>query len=988
MISRHVSVCYSLTCALLAFLVCACAPVRAAPTGEPDTAAQGSAATLEVSRIRYDLANTIPIGFAAANAQSYVSTDVDTEAEVAPTSLPMTNEEMALAEVAAVVAELATTAAAELKVRDQGEDVAKEQLGNSRSVKADRQEVNAPELANVVEALDGVTVNNDDFITATTFRTNLPHQINTTPITTTISPSAAHPIAPSTATESPAILDELVRAAVAANEILAAALNVATMAVTNINATVATTTTQGAPNLATTLQPEAASSTTAVADQAQMSDSEILPEPTAWQPNEIEKLSTTTIAEVTTAIPDYTTTSAAVADKPTDNASVSIEVNDDTFFVKELETTPIDIQETTIASKEKSAAAETTDFSKVGGLTNSDEDPKRTLADADNEVSESMRIEKSKESQETLSSPPPNRDNDLENSTSDAENLVINTIGNIMTQTEPVAESATDVVPVTTENLNETAEIEELKFEEDKIEQKGEGDENMTTTTESLETLIAVESEARVPSKSVLISEKDALEETTTTTPQQTTIMSESIMATNEATTTTTAATTEKDLLTETTTIEATTNTTVAPTILITTTGAQEGNIATTESADIKTDGPSASEQSEKLEEAIVETTTPTSPTDVSNIITEASDENQIVAITTSKLPAAEATTIFEEELSTSPLALTENYKETADIETSTNSIEEPITVTRIPFIENTYIQSTESIPTTTEPLSTESSRSSTDAPTLPTITTLATEEIQHLEVSANQANFEAFPNAALTEVSPQITTQRTEDITTTTLSTSPETTTTSSATTAPEIEDTILGFTKVDSTAQIREQMPTTTEEVLGTTIITTEKTTKSEDAVEPEAKTDTTTVATIEEQPFHMTTEKEDDSALTTTNTIVAREESTTDDADVTSSAEALSTTTPITADITTVSTPEVEVTTTISTTTPEPDITTTTTTTTLSPMSLIVAEHEARSLDRTPPRVSRIVNEDGVEVLTGYSIVHHMHAAALAALAAEGA
>lgn len=808
--------CHTLTCALLALIGCGCAPAKAAPMGEPATTVQGSVTTLEMSKVGHDLANTIAIGVSSIGVQPYASTDVDIEAKLAPTSLPMTNEEMALAELAAVVGDLATTSVAELKSRDQGKEE-KKQI--RRRAEEDRQQVIARKLANVVEAMEGVTISDSDFIAATTFKTSFPHQINNTATTTTISQTTATSLVPLTATESPAVLAELVRAAAVANEILAAALNVATIS-------------------------------------------------------------------------------------------------------------PL---------------------------------------------------------------PPPSSNKDFQNSTPDDGNLVTNTTDDMMAQTEPAVESTTHVDAVTTEKVNETTEIEAMIFKGVKKEHKDQGlsEENATehavkpTTTESLETLIAVESEARIP-KNILIPEEEALQESTTTIPEITTIeynssyklpmVSESILTTNEAITVT-APSTEETLPTETTTNQQVTCTTVASLLGITTTGAQEEVMATTESPDLKkiilqTDNIAPPEQSEKLVNTVQQTTTSSNPIDSSNSITETSYEQQ------TERPAVETTTVFAEEFSTS----TENNKETAQnspevIDATTSFIEQKITGTRISLAENTATQNAEPMHEI-ERLPTESSRSSTDAPLLSITTTLAS-EVQHSEASTNQANFELFPNAELIEFSPQITT---EGVIITTLRSSSDTKTSANKASAIQLPE-------MDGTAS--------TEEVLNATVTNIVKTVESEDVVDPEVKI-VTTVALIEEQPLYATKVKQQQqlvanesySATTTTNTIVTTEESTIEDADVKSSA-AVITTSKTTVDIivTTPSTSEVEVKTLISTNTPEPD-TTSTTTTTLSPMSLIVAEHEARSLDKTPPRVNRIVNEDGVEVLTGYSIVHHMHAATLAALATEGA
>lgn len=915
MIARHVSVCHMLTGAMLVLLVCG-TPAKAAPMGEAATKVHGISnnnGTLEIGKIGYDHANITPTGFSSTDVQPYASTEVETEAETATTSLPITIKEMALTEVAVVT---------ELKGRDQ--------------------QVIARELANEVASMKDVTVDDSDFVAATTFGTNFPHQMHTATTTITISPATETPIVPSGATESPAILGELVRAAAAANEILAAALNVATMAVSKINITTPATKVDVA-NLPTTLQPKAAPNTTSADNHEQVNYSEGLLETTEvnkWQHNDVEN------TEVNTAIPNYTTPPLGKENKAF-GVSVSAEVNHKNLPVKELErirenqtTIPIDIQKTPAESITKSAPEEATD-----------------LTDTDHEVSESMNIEKTKESQESLALSPPRSDKNFGTSTTDAENLVINIIDNIAIQTEPAVESTIYVASITTEKVNGTTETEDLKQvqQDQSLRETGENATEYavrTTTTESLETLIAVESEAQVPNKIDFVSEKEVLE-TITTISEPTTIedsssnilsiASESILPTNKTITATTIERlTDENLTTETETNQQINYTTIAPVLVITTTGVLEEDMSSTESSDVKTsiletDNIAATEQSEMLVGDIQQTTTSSSPTLTSDSITETSDEQQ------TERSAKETTTVSAGELFTS----FEKDEETAQnsleaIKTTTNFIDGEITGTGIPLEENISTQS----------------------------------EISPTEASKNLANFKVFPNGA------QQTT--TEDITT--LRNNAETTT--YTTKAPATQPSEMDDTKTGTTTEIRETITATTEEELSTTIKTAENKLDSEDVAESEARA----AAEVEEKPLYTSTVNEQlqqqrvvnesDSAKTTTNTIVTTEESAIEDADAatsTTTADIIATTTNLI--------PEVDVTTIILSTTPEQYITTTTTTT-LSPMSLIVAEHEARSLDKTPPRVSRIVNEDGVEVLTGYSIVHQMQAAALAALATDGA
>uniref|UniRef100_A0A0K8UPF2 Zonadhesin n=1 Tax=Bactrocera latifrons TaxID=174628 RepID=A0A0K8UPF2_BACLA len=947
--ARHTLVCHMLTCALAALLLFG-APAKGAPMGEAAITAEGTSnksGALEIGKIEYDFFNTIHTEFPSTDSQPYTSPKVETEAEMATTLLPMTMEEMALAEIAVVVAKLATTAAAELEGRDQVEEGYREQI--SRRAKKDRQQDFARELTNVGASVEDVTVDDRGFVVATTFRTSFPHQIDTTTTTTPMSPTTSTAIASSITTESPAILGELVRAAVAANEILAAALNVATMAVPNINITTPTTKVDVA-NLATI---------TAVANHAQVNDSEVLLETTemnAWQHNNVENI------EVTSAIPDYTILPQGKKNEALENnaeyeAIISAEANEENLAAKELErirlhqtTTPVDIQETTTESTTISAEEETTNLCNMDSVLS----PSRNLTDMDHEVSESMIIEKRKESQQSLALPPTSSDKNFENATPGGTNLVINTTDNIATQTEPVAEATTFVAPLTKEKINETTETEDLQQvqRDDPLRESGENASELavrTTTTESLETLIAVESEARLPNKIDLPSEKESLETVTTTSELATiedsssnklSITSESIWSTNETTTITTV----ENITTETATNQQITYTTIAPIQVITTRGALEEDTITTESPGGKTNilkmyNVAVTERGKMLKDDIQQTTISYSPTYTSNSITETS-QTEHPALETTTVSAEELFTSFDKEEKTTQNSL-------VNLEITTKFIEEEITRTVIPLEENISTQ----------------------------------REISPAEASTIQANFEVFPNTQPTEMSQQIST---EDIMI--LNNNPETTT--SAKQPSELDD-----PKRFTSAEIRKTLLATAEKELSTN--KTENKLDSKNVAESEASTATTTMAAIEEQTPHTSTVKEQlqqqnvvnesDSATITTNTAATTEESSIENVDVattTNTADVIPTTTSIM--------PKLDVTTIILSTTPETDVTTSTktTTTTLSPMSLIVAEHEARSLDKTPPRVSRIVNEDGVEVLTGYSIVHQMHAGALAALVAAGA
>uniref|UniRef100_A0A034V885 ethanolamine kinase n=1 Tax=Bactrocera dorsalis TaxID=27457 RepID=A0A034V885_BACDO len=887
--ARHSKVCHMLTCALAALLVCG-APAKAAPMGEAAITAErtsNKSGTLEIGKIDYDIVNTIHTEFPSTDTQPYTSTEAETEAEIATTLLPMTIEEMALAEVALVVAKLATTTTAELEGRDQVKEGYTEQI--RRSAKKDRQQVFARELPNVGASVEDVTVEDRGFVAATTFRTSLPHQIDTTTTTTPMSPITS--TASSITTESPAILSELVRAAVAANEILAAALNVATMAVPNINITTPTTKVDIA-NLATI---------TAVANHALVNDSEVLLETTemnTWQHNNVENI------EVTSAIPDYTILpqwkkNEALKNNPDDEA----EANEENLPAKELEgiqqhqtTKPVDIQEATTESITISADEETTNLSNMDSVLS----PRRNLSDMDHEVSESMIIEKRKEPQQTLALPPPSSDKDFENATPDGKNLVINTTGNIATQTEPDAESTTFVASFTKEKLHESTETEDLKQmkKNESLRESGENTSELavrTTTTESLETLIAVESEARLPNKVDFPSDKESLE-TITTTSELTTIedsssnklsiASESIWPTNETTT----ISTDENLTTESATNQQITYTTIAPKIVITTTGALEEDMITTESPDVKTDmlkmyNIAVSERSKMLTEDIQQTTLSSSPTYTSNSITETS-QTEHPELETSTVSAEALFTSFDKEEKT-----TQNSLET--IETTTKFIEEEITRTGIPLEENISTQS----------------------------------EISPTEASTILANFEEFPNAQPTEMSQQTST---EDITI--LYNNPETTTSTNKVSAKQPSE--LDDPKRLTSAEIRKTLLATTEKELSTK--TTENKLDSEDVAESEASTATTTMAAIEEQPHHTSTAKEQlqqqrvisegDSATITTNTAATTEESTVENVDV-----ATTTTTADIIPITTSIMPKLDVTTIIISTTPETDVTTTTTTTT---------------------------------------------------------
>ncbi|CAD6999413.1 unnamed protein product [Ceratitis capitata] len=1074
MLTRRALFYATLTCALALITTAYAAPLNE-PTASTTTP-EGLAATLEISKLDADLSNSILNGFASADGatlQPYASTEVDTVAELAPTSLPMTKEEIALAEVAAVVAELATTTAAELKVKEEGkyaEDELEAMQRIWRNAEEAKRQVIAHEIANAVDTLEGGRLSDEkDFVTVETVDT-----------TATMSPTAT--------TESPQILNELVRAAAAANEILAAALNAANLAATSTNMTHATAVVANENTIATTVQPVRAINTEAgsvdglAAATARVSDNEGLSEAVdavTWRPNVSKTKATNvgvevngekTIATATTAA----TTVERVSTDTTGDLNVSFGAGGVQDFEKSPEikaSTQLNVQEkptttTTIASITNSADEVVNEQPNVEPILwragdfllehnhsalNKEEMPTE-LMEVTIEVAESTEHTKTKElasaerAMESLETTPVSGDispqstelpKDFEASTphpnNGAHREVVRTQTNIVETANQVAPQATD----TDKEFSETQIAEVVEVKQAQIAQD-DSEVNETTTsslseiptlipptTEPLETLIAVESEAQEPNTIISTAWNELEKTATTTTPEVATVaenvapLQPTYSELNHQQVITTITPDEKEAATESayeihSDISLTTNTTPA--------AAQHENSFTTGNSADQAESTTTSLASNQ------HTTTPISTQTELPKISEAVATDALPITTEHSVAAALEISLDTRQLPTTTLSAAVQHADTTQFSGGTEETTTPAEATTIPseVLQATSAASHQITESTAERIQAttyliESKDSSTDVPLAPFTTTTATiEELPEPEVTTRQPELEAYAVVVgSTEIPqsvavPSLEITNTADTLTATLSSgSAGVSTTETATTLTAIESAV-----PDMTTPAAESGELHTETV--------------ERAVEVktvEADPVTTNSALVEEQPLHIRTTTEpqqqaysgsdgesESESITTPTTAGKTEEvecetvtttnipnqvditTTTTTTTTTSTPEheiiAITTTSPpetttITTTTTTTSAPEPElITTTTTTSQPETTTTTTTTTTTLSPMSLIVAEHEARSLDRTPPRVSRIVSEDGVEVLTGYSIVHHIYAAALAAFEAGGA
>ncbi|XP_012156889.1 mucin-22 [Ceratitis capitata] len=1085
MLTRRALFYATLTCALALITTAYAAPLNE-PTASTTTP-EGLAATLEISKLDADLSNSIPNGFASADGatlQPYASTEVDTVAELAPTSLPMTKEEMALAEVAAVVAELATTTAAELKVKEEGkyaEDELEAMQRIWRNAEEAKRQVIAHEIANAVDTLEGGRLSDEkDFVTVETVDT-----------TTTMTPTAT--------TESPQILNELVRAAAAANEILAAALNAANLAATSTNMTNATAVVANENTIATTVQPVRAINTEAgsvdgpAAATARVSDNEGLSEAVdavTWRPNVSKAKATNvgievngekTIATATTAA----TTVERVSTDTTGDLNVSFGAGGAQEKSPEIKaSTQLDVQEkptttttatttTTIASITNSAAEVVNEQPNVEPILwragdfllehnhsalNKEETPTE-LMEVTSEVAESTEHTKTKEfesaerAKESLETTPISGDispqsielpKDFEASTphpnNGADGAVVRTQTNIVETANQVAPQATD----TDKEFSETQIAEVVEVKQAQIAQD-DSEVNETTTsslseiptlipptTEPLETLIAVESEAQEPNTIISTAWNELEKTATTTTPEVATVaenvapLQPTYSELNHQQVITTITPDEKEAATESayeihSDISLTTNTTPA--------AAQHENSFTTGNSADQAESTTTSLASNQ------HTTTPINAQTELPKISEAAATDALPITTEHSVAAALEISLDTRQLPTTTLSAALQHADTTQFSSGTEETTTPAEATTIPseVLQATSAASHQITESTAERIQAttyliESKDSSTDVPLAPFTTTPATiEELPEPEVTTRQHELEAYavvvgsteiPQSAAV---PSLEITNTADTLTATLSSgSAGVSTTETATTLTAIESAVPDMTT--PAAESGELQTETVEQAVEVKTV--------EALVETVADPVTTNSALVEEQPLHIRTttepqqqaysgsdgESESESIATPTTAGKTEEvESETvtttnmpNQVDITTATTTSTTTTTSTPEpeiitITTTSPPETTtITTTTTTSAPEPELittttttsqpetttTTTTTTTTLSPMSLIVAEHEARSLDRTPPRVSRIVSEDGVEVLTGYSIVHHIYAAALAAFEAGGA
>ncbi|XP_036329215.1 mucin-17-like [Rhagoletis pomonella] len=1147
MLTLHALSGYRLPCVLAVLLYFSMPAAQTAPSSELTAVAEGLAATLEISKLSSESANSISTDFSAANvenAQPYATTEVDTEAELAPTSLPLTSEEIALAEVAAVVAELTTATAADIKAQEQASDEERQWQVRRRADEAKRQAIER-EIASAVEMLE----DEKDSGAVSTLTTSFADVIGTT---TTAQPTTAAP----TTTVGPAILNELVRAAAASNEILAAALNAATMAGTNI--TIATTADVASADTTTTPKPDRATNTElAIGDDLlAVSDSETLPEgEVAWQPSEIEttSIATTTkkaimnieTADAATTTPITTIASETTHSEPTPNANISNEINGDNLLDKSLESEgwreavtnspqqlvvtvrPKVSAEPTITTLVTEGTTETLEAQSntetVSSLDSAallehfnkspdSEETKHSMESVDHEGAESKKVIRTKEAEESTETTPPTAENEVEGETKDLPMAVL-----AATNARQVAETAADAAindeatqqatsnknerkhsstsePIPVENSIRAEEFEIAKVEEVKrANLRGESNqpnavENEITTTpnsqayltpdttDPLETLIAVESEARAPNKYLNAIREEVGDETVATTnavPEAITTAeyNSAEVAADTATTTPESTLVEEKFAAESTMSPAVAVTTITPVEDTITKAPIEQNVANESQKETEND-PKAIISTSTITNTDEETTAAISNGD--SLVTTTTSKTTTEAAVAEKELTKDQRIDIQEGLAKTTEMITKDEETSQTWARATESTSDPEAIVSVTEPTVTYLE--ERVQGDIVP-ATESVRSSTDVP-LAAFTTMphSTEELLHAEATTEKGDLGTISsggsrekvresttlNSNTAENAPAEPTDLPETSAVESESILSETTAATKATELPE-STTAAGeeisavaeaglpattTTKIETetetlaaTEQLEAELGTTTEAALAeqplyrrtldaqrhggseyasatelTNVVsvavaeTTEATTTvgtTEVGTTIAAITTTTTTAGADAAGSTFAVATTNASVADTTTTTKISEPETTTTTTTTTKTPALETTTTTTAEpetttTTTTTAPAPETTTTKTTTTPAPETTTTTTTrtttsapettttitTTLSPMSLIIAEHEARSLERTPPRVSRIVSDDGVEVLSGYSIVHHMHAAAMAALAAAAA
>ncbi|XP_067622837.1 mucin-22 [Eurosta solidaginis] len=609
MLTRHAL--NTLTRSLAAALIL-CTLIQAAPSGVAIAGDEGQP-TATTSEISTDHANSWPHALATTDAayvaESYANAaEVDPANELVPTTLPITSADMALAEMAAVLAELASTTAAEMKVKTTVEQ--EDKWVRRRAEEAKRRAVERV-IANTVEAGEGEPIYEKDFLAITVYRSNFLNTIGVTKAPTT-SATLSIAAAVTTTNASTEIFNGLVKAAAAANEILSAASNVATMAITNMTASDATTKSYEIMEEAkTTVKPIATTNNvgeTTVDDAilTVMSDDGALPEQSAkWQPNKvaitsIPKEITTTITSMDAKAndqPDDTTNLGSAIEATESKTNIGNGANGDEFFHKSLENeyakvsmTDVNFIEIPIIATIKDRTIESSkvmeELQNQTGLETAfprTEEPFEYFAtpgytfndEADNEAAESLQIITQETTTEATS--PLKSDNEvgsetfnfyyassietqkptttptavnIERNATDKE--IIEIAKNLIfdTTTPTSSTSATQ----SNENGKEAVEIEKAKVQELKLRTSNESKHKANadhesvasnantvavtdiglTTTEPLETLIAVESEARAPNKIVFAVEEKPwstveLAPFTTVTPASSTESSEEL---------------------------------------------------------------------------------------------------------------------------------------------------------------------------------------------------------------------------------------------------------------------------------------------------------------------------------------------------------------------------------------------------------------------------------------------------------------------------
>ncbi|XP_017493063.1 PREDICTED: mucin-17-like, partial [Rhagoletis zephyria] len=861
---------------------------QTAPAGEPTAVAEGLAATLEISKLSAESANSITTDFSAVNvenAQPYATTEVDTEAELAPTSLPMTSEEIALAEVAAVVAELTTAAAADIKAQEQASDEERQWQVRRRAEEAKRQAIER-EIASAVEMLE----DEKDSGAVTTLTTSFADVIGTT---TTAQPTTAAP----TTTVGPVILNELVRAAAAANEILAAALNAATMAGTNI--TIATTADVASADTTTTTKPDRATNTElAIGDGLlAVSDSETLPEgEVTWQPSEIEttSIATTTTkaimnietADAATTIPITTIASETTHSEPTPIANISNEINGDNLLDKSLESegwreaVTNSPQQLVVTVRPKVSAEPTTTTLVTEGTTETleaqsntetvssldsaallehfnkspdSEDTKYSMESVDHEGAESKKVITTKKAEESTETTPPTAENEVEGETKD-----LPMAGLAATSAHQVAETATDAAinveatqqatsdknerkhsstsePTPVENSIKAAEFEIAKVEEVK----------RANLPEESNQPNAVESEARAPNKYLNAIREEVGDETVATTnaiPEAITTAEYNAaeVAADTATTTPESTLAEEKFAAEPTTSPAVAVTTITPEEDTITKAPIEQNVAN-----------ESQKETENDPKAIITTSTITNTDDETTIAI--SNGDSLVTTTTSKTTTEAA--VAEKELTKDQRidvqeGLAKTTESTSDPGTIV-SVTEP-TVTHLEErVHGAIVSAIESV------------RSSTDVP-LAAFTTMphSIEELLHAETTTEKGDLGTISSGGSTEKARESTT-----LSSNTAENAPSKTSDLPETSAVESESILSETTAATKVAELPESTTATAEEnaVVAEAGLPATTTTKVETETETEtlaateqlaAELGTTTEAALAEQALYRRT------------------------------------------------------------------------------------------------------------------------------------